>query len=172
MKEVDKVTEETINNGGVLFLMYFDAHGPSEESVKNRLTQLFAKIAKEQGVVYAVGTIEKPINEEQDGKIVHSTSGEIKVLVKDLMALARLTLAYGPVYVEVLKPEKRVVGFEELQDVMNEVAQTTYSLSQYIVQNSLKGDALKSFTRNIKYRERLGEKLRKGDKHDIKEKND
>lgn len=172
MNEVDKVTEEAINNGGVLFLMYFDAHGPTQDAIRNRLTQMFAKISKENGVVYGVGTIETPIEDEYEGKKVYSTSGEIKVLAKDLLTMTRLALAYGPVFIEVLKPEKRVVGFEELQDVMNEVAQTTYSLSQYIVQNTLKGDALKSFTRNIKYREKLGERLRKGEHHADKEKND
>ncbi len=161
-KNVKQVNENVISKGGILFQMYFDSHANDPETVKNRLTQLFAGITKEEGVVYAVGEIEPPTSDEMNGKTVYSTSGEIKILAKDLKSAFRLAFKYGPVYLEVLEPERRIVGFEELQDVMNDVAQNSYALSQYIIRNTLKGEALQSFMRNLKYREKLGEKLRKG----------
>ena len=161
--KVKQVTEDTISKGGILFQMFFDSHAPDAETVKNRLTQLFAGITKEEGVVYAVGEIEPPESENLNGKNVYSTSGEVKVLTKDLKSAFRLAFKYGPVYLEVLEPERRIVGFEELQDIMNDVAQNSYALSQYIIRNTLKGEALQNFLRNLKYREKLGEKLRKGD---------
>lgn len=160
-KDVKRVTEEAISKGGVLFLMYFDAHAPDMEGVKNRLTELFAKISKEEGVVYAYGEIEPPISEEFEGKETYSTSGEIRVLTKDARNAVRIAMAYGPVHTEVLEPERRIITFAELGEIMNDAALTSYSLSQFIIQNTLKGEALQSFMRNIKYREQLGAELRK-----------
>ncbi|MGB9635059.1 MAG: hypothetical protein ACPL0A_01135, partial [Candidatus Micrarchaeia archaeon] len=96
-----------------------------------------------------------------------STSGEIKVLTKDVRSAFRLASAYGPVYIEVLSPEEVHVSFSELQETLNDVSQVSYSLSNYIVKNTLKGDSLNLFLKNVKYREQLGEKLRKsGGKYD------
>ncbi|MEM0438222.1 MAG: hypothetical protein QXU54_02885 [Candidatus Micrarchaeia archaeon] len=169
MDKDEKLEEDAISKGGILLLMFFDSHGNTEDEVKNRLTELFAKLVKEDGVVYGRGEIEVPVKEEievpgPDGKPVkqatYSSSGEVKVLTKDFRTAFRLASMYGPVYVEVLKPQKRMVGFEEMQEVLNDVSQTSYSLSQFIVKNTLKGPALAAFMKNIKYREKLGEKLR------------
>ncbi len=160
-KQVERVTNEAISKGGILFLMYFDAHAPTEEAVKNRLTEMAVKITKEEGVIYAVGTIEPPEKMVYDNETVYSTSCEVRALTKDLRSAVRLASAYGPVYCEVLKPERRIVEFTELQEVMNDVSHVSYELSQYIIRNTLKGDALKSFVQNLKYREKLGEQLRK-----------
>ncbi|MEM3364696.1 MAG: hypothetical protein QXS93_04290 [Candidatus Micrarchaeia archaeon] len=160
-KDVKRVTEEIINKGGLLFNMYFDSHANDEEGVKNRLTDLFAKITKEDGVVYAIGEIEPPIREEFDGKVIYSTSGSIKVLTKDARNAVRIAMAYGPVHCEVLEPEKRIITFAEIQDIMNDASQTSYALSQFIIRNTLKGEALQAFLHNIKLREQLGKELRK-----------
>ncbi|MCX8200334.1 MAG: hypothetical protein N3G76_02600, partial [Candidatus Micrarchaeota archaeon] len=132
-KDVKKVTDDVISKGGILFNMYFDSHANDEESVKNRLTDLFAKITKEDGVVYAIGEIEPPIEEELNGKPLYSTSGSIKVLTKDARSAVKIALVYGPVHCEVLEPEKRVITFAEMQEIMNDASQTSYALSQYII---------------------------------------
>jgi len=169
-KDVKRVTEEALSKGGILFNMYFDAHAPDEEGVKNRLTELFAKITKEDGVVYAIGEIEPPLKEEFQGKEMFTTSGSIKVLTKDARNAVRIAMAYGPVHCEVLEPEKRVITFAELGEIMNDASLISYSLSQFIIQNTLKGEALDMFMHNIKYREQLGADLRKkGVKNERKE---
>ncbi len=166
-KDVKRVTDDTINKGGLLINMYFDAHAPDAEGVKNRLTELFAKITKEEGVVYAIGEIEAPIQEEVEGKEesreIYSTSGSIRVLTKDVRNAVRIVMSYGPMHTEVLEPQKMMVTFAEVQEIMNDASLTTYTLSQFIIQNTLKGEALQAFLHNIKYRERIGAELRKGE---------
>ncbi|MCX6768402.1 MAG: hypothetical protein NTY83_00980, partial [Candidatus Micrarchaeota archaeon] len=79
-KDIGKLIEKTVKDGGVLALLYFDLHGNQKEALQKLGVGFVQKILQEQGVKYAQGEIDEPM---ESGGIV-STSVEIKVLTTDL----------------------------------------------------------------------------------------
>lgn len=138
MNDLDKVTDEAIKKGAILSNLFFDAKEDTEEIVKSQLTLLLKKISKEQGVIYGFGVIEPPIKEEYTDGAKYISSGEIKVLTQDLNSLIRLVGLYGPVHVEILKPNKVKCTPEEIENMLNQSIFITYKLSQHIVRSAFK----------------------------------
>jgi len=158
MNDLDKVTDEAVKKGAILSNLFFDSKEDSEEIVKNQLTLLFKKISKEQGVIYGVGVIEPPIKEEYPDGVKYLSSGEIKVLSKDLDSLIRVVGLYGPVHVEIIKPSEIKVSPEELEHTLNQSIFITYKLSQHIVRSTFKEEdkVQKMFyLKNNNFREKL-----------------
>lgn len=155
-KELDKIANEAVKKGAILSNLYFDSKEDSEEIVKNQLTLLFKRISKEEGVVYSVGIIEQPIKEEYPDGVKYLSSGEVNVLTKDLDSLIRLVGMYGPVHIEIVKPEKMKVSPEQFEKIINQSILITYKLSQHIVRASFKDDVQKNFYfKNNFYREKI-----------------
>jgi len=155
-KELDKIANEAVKKGAILSNLYFDSKEDSEEVVKNQLTLLFKKMSKEEGVVYSVGVIEQPIKEEYPDGVKYLSSGEVNILTKDLDSLIRLVGMYGPVHIEIVKPEKMKVSPQEFEKTINQSILITYKLSQHIVRASLKDEVQKKFYfKNNFYRDKL-----------------
>jgi len=106
MDDFDKIANEAVKKGAILSNLFFDSKEESEEIVKNQLTHLLKKVSKEQGVIYSLGVIEPPIKEEYPDGVKYLSSGEIKILTKDLESLVRLVGLYGPVHIEIINPIK------------------------------------------------------------------
>lgn len=138
MNDLDKVTDEAVKKGAVLSNLFFDSKEDTEEIVKSQLTLLFKKISKEQGVIYGLGVIESPMKEEYPDGVKYISSGEIKVLTQDLNSLIRLVGLYGPVHVEILKPNKVKCTPSEVENMLNQSIFITYKLSQHIVRSAFK----------------------------------
>jgi len=158
MNDLDKVTDEAVKKGAVLSNLFFDSKENTEEIVKNQLTFLFKKISKEQGVIYGIGVIEPPIKEEYPDGAKYVSSGEIKVLTQDLNSLIRLVGLYGPVHVEIVKPDKVKCTPQEVENMLNQSIFITYKLSQHIVRSAFKEEdkVQKMFyIKNNNFREKL-----------------
>lgn len=138
MDDFDKIANEAVKKGAILSNLFFDSKEESEEIVKNQLTHLLKKVSKEQGVIYSVGVIEPPIKEEYPDGVKYLSSGEIKILTKDLESLVRLVGLYGPVHIEIVKPDKIKLPPSQFESIVNQSILITYALSQHIVRASIK----------------------------------
>jgi len=138
MDDFDKIANEAVKKGAILSNLFFDSKEENEEIVKNQLTNLLKKVSKEQGVIYSLGVIEPPIKEEYPDGVKYLSSGEIKILTKDLESLVRLVGLYGPVHIEIIKPDKIKLSPSQFESIVNQSILITYALSQHIVRASIK----------------------------------
>ncbi len=158
-KSVEKVTEDTIKEGGVLALLYFDIHGNSKDTIKTTMVEFIRRLTGEEGVVYAVGEIKDTIEDDSG----FATSAEVKVLTKEFMALINIGFRYGPIGVEILKPEGIKLSLREAQDVILTAAQTSHEFSTYVVEKLMKDEEKQELSKKLSRRAELGKKLVEGD---------
>ena len=100
MVDIEKLTKDTINKGGVLTVLYFDLHDQDREKLRQLATGFIDSMLKQEGVVSAYGEIEDPI--EQNG--AYSTTIEVKILTKDFLSLLNLCSVFNPLAVEIQRP--------------------------------------------------------------------
>ncbi|MFH1447671.1 MAG: hypothetical protein ABIG39_02305 [Candidatus Micrarchaeota archaeon] len=154
-KSVEKLTDDTINEGGVLSLLYFDIHGKSKEQIKNTMVDFIRKLTTEEGVVYAIGEIKDTIEEESG----FTTSAEVKILTNDFMTLVNVGFRYGPIGVEIMKPNTVNLTLREAQDVILTAAQTSHEFSTYVVEKLMSDDEKKDLNKKLQRRAELGKSL-------------
>ena len=102
-----------------------EALGIEEEVVKSALERHAEKLANVKSVfVYEknFGEIKKVENPMKDVREAYSQIIEIKFFVKDLFTLLNLVLVYGPSSIEILGPEKKEIGMDEVQNLANVLA--------------------------------------------------
>jgi hypothetical protein len=58
MNDVEKLTRDTVKDGGVLAMMHFDIHAKSKELVQELGTGFVNSIIQKEGVVFALGEID------------------------------------------------------------------------------------------------------------------
>ncbi len=160
-KSVEQVTEDTIRDGGVLSLLYFDVHGKDKEGIKATMVDFIKRLTGEPGVVYAVGQIKDSI-EDEDG---FATSAEVKVLSKDFQSLLAIGLRYGPIGAEIIKPHEIRLGLGEAQNTLLSVSQTAHEFSTYVVQKLMKEEEKIALNKKLEKRAELGKKLLGGKEH-------
>jgi hypothetical protein len=154
-KSVEQVTDDTIREGGVLAIVYFDIHGKSREGIKHMLVDFIGKLTRERGVVYAVGQVKDSIEDESG----FATSAEVKVLTKDYSALLDIALRYGPIGVEIIKPHEIRMNLGEAQNAILNVAQTSHEFSTYVVEKLMKEEEKVELNKKLEKRAELGKKL-------------
>jgi len=154
-KSVEQITEEAIRSGGYLTLLYFDIHGKSEESVKSVMVGFIGKLTRENGVIYAVGEIDNPM--EKGG--VYSTWAEVKLLAQDFAALVKICTQYSPIGVEILKPERVSLSLGEAQGVLLDISQTSQNFTRLIMDKVLSAEEKEAFSKKMEQREELGKRL-------------
>lgn len=158
MKEFDKIANEAIKKGAILSNLFFDHKSDNEEDLKKQLSTLFKKISKEQGVIYTLGIIDTPIKEEYPDEVKFMTSGEIRVLTKDLTSIIRIVGLYGPTHIEVTKPDKIKISPKDFEENINQSVLITYKLSQHIVRSSFTSEQKIEkglYIKNNTFREKL-----------------
>lgn len=154
-KSVDQITEEAIRDGGYLVLFYFDLHAKTSDSVKNIMVGFISKLTKEQGVVYAVGEIDAPM--EKEG--VFSTWAEVKLLAHDFATLVRICSQYSPIGVEILRPDRANLTLGEAQGVLLDISQTSQNFTRMIFEKMLSKEEKEDFEKKMAQREALGKRL-------------
>lgn len=155
MADVEKLTKETIKNGGVQALLYFDLHGSSEEVLTNLSAGFIQKLLKEPGVVWAIGEIDKPIGEEGS----FSTSIEVKILTKDIVSLAKLCANYSPFAIEILKPNEIRLSLDKAHELLVFLSNTTFDYKKYIIEKLSTPDDLEKYKKSIEHKVELGKRL-------------
>jgi hypothetical protein len=159
-KTVEQVTEETIKEGGVLSLLYFDIHGKTSEGIRATMVDFIKKLTGEKGVVYAVGQVRDSLEDEHG----FATSAEVKLLTRDFKSLLEIGLRYGPIGVEIIKPHELILGLAEAQDAVLAAAQTSHEFSTYVVEKLMKDEEKAQLGRKLEKRAELGKKLLEGKK--------
>lgn len=159
-EEFAKLVDETIKEGGVLAMMYFDVHGKDPEGVKAMMTTLVSKISVEEGVVYAFGNIQPPIKAEDSD--LYSTMAEVYILAKDFYTIAFISLNYAPVSIDILKPEdKIIIDIPEAQKICARLSHFSQVFTNTYLNKVLSQKEKEEFMKKLKFREEQAKKLLK-----------
>lgn len=162
MADVEKTVRETVKDGGVLAMLYFDIHAKTKELVQELGTGFVNSLIKKQGVVFALGEIDEPVGGER-GKN-WSSSISVKILTKDFKTLAAICMAHSPFTVEILRPNEIKLPLNQAHDVLGIMAATTAEYKRYILMKMAKPDELVRIEDNLKKRAEMGKKILGGKK--------
>jgi hypothetical protein len=152
---IDDITREAVEAGGFLCLLYFDVHGESKDKLQNLLVGFVGKMSQEQGVMYALGEIDVPI--ERGGAF--SSIAEVKLLAKDFPSLVSVCMNYAPVGIEILKPSAVKISLGELQEGLLRVSQTTQAFADVMIQRHMTPQEREAFKGKMATKEELGKRL-------------
>lgn len=162
-QELQRLIVETTRHGAVYATLFFDAHGKSEENVKNTLIDFVDRLSKQKGVLYCVGEILPPYSREQkpgdEATKVFSTSSEVKLLAENFGVLLNVCLRYAPVGVEIVEPREIRLPLEEAHSVLLDASQSTQEYSAYILKKVLKPEDFKEMEEKLARRAELGKQL-------------
>lgn len=164
MTEIEKLTKNTIANGGVLAMLYFDLHATTKEFVQELGTGFLNSLIEKPGVVFSIGEIDEPMGVE--GKNNWSSSIEVKILTKDFASLAAIVMAHSPYTVEILRPDEIKLSLNEAHILLGTMSATTAEYKKYILMKVSKPDEIMDLQENLKRRADMGRKLlsKKGEK--------
>ncbi len=154
-KSVEEVNDEVIGKGGLLVVVYFDIHGNSPEIIQNSMVEMIGRMSHEMGVVYATGEIEKPI--EYEG--MHSTCAEVRLLVKDLNSLVNVCFRYGPIGIDVIRPEEMKLSLPQLHEILLNISQTSQEYSQFMYEKIMTPEDKEKFNKQLINRAELAKKI-------------
>ncbi len=156
-KEVEEVTQRTLNSGGILVQLYFDMESEKSDELQPLMVDLINnRLLKTAGVVYCFGGIDEPVKL----KDTYSTSAQVTVLMKDLWSLINVMFSFTPAAVEVLKPSKDyMLKQSDMQALLLNVAQISLDYNNYILSRVLKQEDYNKVMEQMKNREELGKKL-------------
>jgi hypothetical protein len=156
-EDVEKITRDTVKNGGVLAMLYFDLHAKTKELVQELGTGFVNNLIQKQGVVFALGEIDEPVGGEQ-GKN-WSSSISVKILTKDFKSLAAIVMAHSPFTVEIIRPDEIKLSLNQAHDVLGIMAATTAEYKRYILTKLAKPDEMAQIEENLKRRANMGKKI-------------
>lgn len=152
---VDELNDKIVGKGGLLATMYFDIHGNSPEVIQNSMVDMIGRLTQEIGVVYATGEIEKPIEYEK----MYSTCAEVKLLVKDLNSLINVCFRYGPIGVDLLRPEELKLNIPQLHEILLNVSQTSQEYAQFMYNKIMTPEDKVSFNKQLINRAELAKRI-------------
>lgn len=155
--DVEQLTRKTVENGGVLAMLYFDLHAKSKEAVKDLGTGFINSVIQRPGVVFALGEIDEPIGGEE-GKN-WSSSIQLKVLTKDFLTLTGICMAHSPFTVEILRPDEIRLQLSEAHEVLGTIAATTAEYKKYILTKLAKPGEMASIQETLKRRAEMGRQI-------------
>lgn len=156
-KDLKKLTEDLVKQGGVQALLYFDIHAATSEDVQNLGVGFINQLIKTPGVVYAMGEIDEPLAVEE-GKNV-SSSIEVKLLTRNFLTLANLCLVYSPFNIEILKPDSVQIPLNEAHELLGQLSATTAEYKKTIITKLAKPEELAEFQKQLRLRAEMGKKI-------------
>jgi len=157
MTDVEKLTRDTVKNGGVLALLYFDIHARDKEAVQQLGTGFINSVIQKEGVVFALGEIDEPVGGEQ-GKN-WSSSIELKVLTKDFATLANLCLAHSPFTIEILRPDEIKLQLAEAHELLGLLSATTAEYKRFILTRMAKPEDIAKMQEDLRRRAEMGKSI-------------
>jgi len=160
-KENEDLIEKATQKGAIYCVLYFDAYGDSEESVKNLLIDYLNRIINEEGVIIGKGLIDKI--EKLDNYF--SSYGELVLVVKDLKTLIKLILNYAPIGLEILKPKEINISISDLQSIGLDIIDYVHILAENYMKHILKGEKLERYIKEINKRKEYGKEIKEKSQH-------
>jgi len=159
MVDAEKLTKDTIKNGGVLALLYFDVHAKDKESVQNLGAGFIKHLLENPGVAFALGEIDEPI-EGGEGENV-SSSIEVKILTKDFTTLANICMENSPFTIEILRPDHIDLSLNQAHGLLSNISATTAEFKRQILMKVSSKEEIAEFQKQLHARAELGKKLLK-----------
>lgn len=153
--DIEKLTQKTVEEGGILAILYFDLHANTKEALQQLGAGLVQKLLQEQGVVFALGEIDEPI--ENQG--LFSTSVEVKILVKNLVLFAHICGDYSPFSIEILRPDEIKLSIDKAHDLLMNISINNYGLKKTMLEKVYRGEDLEKFKKVVLNRMELGKKI-------------
>jgi len=150
-----QLLDEAVTKGAIMSVMYFDVSANEKDAVQASLAELIEKITKEPGVISAIGEIQEPM--EVEG--MWSSAAEVTLLAKNFTMLANVAIRYGPIGVEVIKPDQIKLSLHEAQGLLLNVSQIGQDFAQYVVTKMMTEDERAKFQRQQCARMEMGKKL-------------
>jgi hypothetical protein len=158
MTDAEKLTKDTVKNGGVLAMLYFDVHAKTKDAVEDLGRGFINTIIQRDGVVFAYGEIDEPVGGEE-GKN-WSTSVSVKVLTKDFTALANICMAHSPFTVEILRPDEIKMQIAEAHELLGIMSATTADYKRYILTKLATPEELAGLQEALGRRAGMGRKIK------------
>ena len=156
-REVEEVTQRTIDKGGILVKLYFDMESEKQDDLQPLMADLINnRLLKTPGVVYCVGAIDEPMKL----KDTYSTSAQVTALFDGMWPLIKVMFDFTPAGVEILKPTRDyILRPADMQSILLNVAQVYLDYSNYILSRVLKKEDYEKIQDQMKSREELGRTL-------------
>jgi hypothetical protein len=155
--DAEKLTKDTIKNGGVLAMLYFDIHAKTKETLQELGTGFINSIIQRPRVVFAYGEIDEPVD-GGPGKN-WSSSISIKVLTKDFATLCAICMAHSPFTVEILRPDEIRLQLAEAHDLLSDMSATTAEYKRYILTKVAKPEEIAELENALRTRAEMGKKM-------------
>jgi len=159
MSDIEKLTRETVEKGGVLAMLYFDIHANSKESVQELGTGFINNVIHKDGVVFAYGEIDEPV--AGGDKENWSSSIELKVLTKDFATLGSLCMAHSPFTIEILRPDEIKLKLSEAHNLLGTMSAITAEYKRYILTKLAKPEEMAAIQETLKFRAEKGREILK-----------
>ncbi|VVB73678.1 Uncharacterised protein [uncultured archaeon] len=165
--KIEVLTQATIEKGGVLAMLYFDMHGSDKEKLENLLVDLANRLNGEKGVVYSVGEIDRAI---QFGD-KYSAAAKVTVLTSSFSVLSRICDNFGPIGIEILKPNEIHLSIPDAQQVLFDHVKMMSDLLREMIEKTMTPEERKKLGKLMEARAELGKDLlKKGDSAPIPKK--
>lgn len=152
---VEVLTQSTIEKGGILTMLYFDVHGPEKDKLEQLLVDLVNRLNNEKGVIYTVGSIERPI--AMGDKF--SAAAKITVLTKDFSTLSRICDTYGPMGIEILKPNEIRLSIPDAQTMLFDHVKIMSDLLREMIERTMTPAEKKNLAKLLEARAEVGKDL-------------
>jgi hypothetical protein len=166
MNDVEKLTRDTVANGGILAMLYFDIHAKTKELVQELGTGFINEIIHKPGVVFALGEIDEPTG--GDEKTNWSSSIQLKVLTRDFATLGALCMANSPYTVEILRPDEVKLTLAQAHSLLGTMSAITAEYKRHILTKLTSKEEMARLEENLKRRAEMGKKILKKDKAEEK----
>lgn len=148
--EVDAVTNEAVEKGGLLVKMYFDMNSENKDQLQPLLVDLInEKLLKEKGVIYCFGVIDEPMEKEK----LFITNAVLTILFDGIASLTRVVFKYTPAGIEILKPLNDFkTRIPELQSMLMDLSNTSLDYSKFILEKTLKPEEFEGIKKQLENR--------------------
>jgi hypothetical protein len=153
--DVDKLTNDGINKGGVLAILYFDLHSKNKDGLTQLSAGFVETIIKTPGVTYALGEIDEPI----ENKGIFSTSVEVKVLAKSFLDLVNLCSTYTPIAIEILRPNEIKLSLDKVHELLMSVSSNWFAMKKFVTERTSTKEDLEQYRKYLENRVSMGKKL-------------
>jgi hypothetical protein len=155
-KKLEQLTDKTIEEGGILSILYFDVIGKEKEKIEQLLVDLVAKLNGENGVVYSIGDIQRAIPLDT-GEF--SAAAKVTILTKDFHTLSRICDNYGPIGLEILKPSEIRIKTPEAQAILLDHVAMISNLLREIVERTMTPEERKKLAKILEAKAERGKEL-------------
>jgi hypothetical protein len=118
---------------GIELWMVFEAVGPSREDVKDSLDDHLNKMRSEEGLEITEANVEEIEKVEDPHPGLDEGFSQVAEVMADADSFTRAVktvINYGPTYVQIEGPEEFEMDLPDMQDSLQEVANTVHQYAQ------------------------------------------